>query len=134
MASIANVQPGEKDKEPTLEAVYKDAKAWKSSVLKVMAEAVEIGQEIENNPQWKWARNDENRGLLNTLAKTLREKMTPFHRRFVAEDEQKLKREMAKDTGPPAASEPTTIGPFARPTTHPPASRNVPKDTLKTKS
>ena len=41
---------------------------------------------LEKSSEWKWARNDENLGLLLETVNVLRIATTPFHKQFMIEE------------------------------------------------
>jgi hypothetical protein len=72
--------------------LWADANKMKVVLSKSTASAMELSNQINDSDLWIFARNPENKGLLDTKLADLRSKLSSFHRIFVTEDSAAIKK------------------------------------------
>ena len=74
----------------------KDAEKVKKQYLSAMSNAQALISAIKGDANWKWAKNPENLGELESLMDSLRGAVPPTGRRFLTEGSAVLKKDVAK--------------------------------------
>ncbi len=66
----------------------------KMATTKAIAVGMDLVESINADETWKWARNPENKGVLEEALVDVKKELTSFHRAFLLEDAAALKKKV----------------------------------------
>jgi hypothetical protein len=95
-ASVSNSSV-DKDEKSKFALTWANANKVKVLLSKVTSAAMEMSEQIGRSDDWLFARNAENKGLLDDKLKSLKDKLTGFHRTFMTEDGASVRRQFGED-------------------------------------
>ena len=91
------IAAGNHDGEDTLNHIWNEAVKLKKAFLTTTSKAVHIMSQIDEDVEWSWAQNDQNKGVLSNMLRELRSTMPSFAKRFASEDHSTFKKQFSKD-------------------------------------
>ena len=86
-----------KGEKAAMSKLLADATKLKRDFLSQTAMCVELLSQIRESKDWKWAKNEDNMGVLEAVAAKVREPLTDFHRRFLTEETAVIKRQFSSE-------------------------------------
>ena len=82
---------------PAKDNVIKQACALKSQMLSLISTSGQLIKQIEDEPEWAWAQNEQNKGALLAARDKFKASLTAFGRKFIIEDVNSVKKNFSSD-------------------------------------
>jgi methionyl-tRNA synthetase len=77
--------------------MWADGAKMKASLSNTTKAAMDILEQIQLSKDWEFAKNPQNKGVLDQLLTDLKSKLSDFHRSFLIEEASQIKKQYGED-------------------------------------